>query len=276
MAGYIAALIIVLVITAVAAKMLLRVKRRKLLRRKPFPDHWRFILEEKVALYRRLPEHLKLELGGLIHVFLDEKTFIGCRDQEITELIKLTIAAQACILILNRSTKLYPRLNTIYVYPQSYIVDIKRHDGDLVVEGRDVRMGESWHNGPVVLAWDSITQTPCSVHQGHNVVLHEFAHQLDQEDGAMNGAPLLDNASAYKNWADVFQREYETLCDAVQYHQYTILDDYGTANPAEFFAVATEAFFEKPSLLHQYNPDLYEELQKYYKLDPACWESELV
>ena len=273
MAGYIVILITGLVIVAVAAKKILRIKRRKALRLRPFPDDWRQMLEEKVTLYRSLPEQLKTELHGLIHVFLDEKTFIGCRDQEITDLIKLTIAAQACMLVLNRPVKIYPRLSTIYIYPKTYVVDVKHHEGDLIIEGKDVRVGESWHNGPVVLAWDSITQTAHSIHQGHNVVLHEFAHQLDQEDGAMNGAPLLDNSSAYKSWAGVFQEEYEKLCDAVQYHQYTILDDYGTTDPAEFFAVATEAFFEKPALLHQYNPQLYEELQKYYKLDPASWES---
>jgi Mlc titration factor MtfA (ptsG expression regulator) len=274
MTGYILFSVVVLLIFAVAARKILRARRRRALLARHFPDTWRQMLEESVPLYRCLPQNLKPQLHGLIHLFLDDKTFIGCLGQQITEQIKVTIAAQACILLLNRQTKVYPRLNTIYVYPSSYIVDSKHHEDGLVIEGKDVRLGESWHNGPVVLAWDSIAHAAAGVHQGHNVVIHEFAHQLDQEDGEMNGTPLLDSPSAYKTWAEIFEDEYEKLCDAVEYHQYTILDDYGTTDPAEFFAVATEAFFEKPSLLHQYNPRLYEELEKYYKLDPAAWKSD--
>jgi Mlc titration factor MtfA (ptsG expression regulator) len=266
------AVFLVFVIAAVAARVILRAGRRKALRLRPLSKGWRFIVEENIPLYNRLPEDLKRELGGLVHLFLDEKTFIGCGGQEIDESIKVTIAAQACILLLNRPTKIYPRLSTIYVYPSSYIADSKHHEGDLVIEGKDVRLGESWHNGPVVLAWDSIAHAACGINQGHNVVIHEFAHQLDQEDGDMNGAPLLESAAAYKTWAAVFQEEYEKLCDAIEYHQYTILDDYGTTDPAEFFAVVTEAFFEKSSLLHQYNPRLYEQLEKYFNLDPASWK----
>jgi Mlc titration factor MtfA (ptsG expression regulator) len=269
------AVFVALAIAAVAVRIILRARRRKALRLRPLSKGWRFIVEENIPLYNRLPEPLKVELGGLIHLFLDEKTFLGCGGQEIDEAIKVTIAAQACILLLNRPTKIYPRLNTIYVYPSSYIVDSKHHEGDLVIEGKDVRLGESWHNGPVVLAWDSIAHAACGVHQGHNVVIHEFAHQLDQEDGEMNGAPVLHSLSQRRQWVQVFQDEYEKLCDAAEYHQYTILDDYGTTDPAEFFAVATEAFFEKSSLLHQYNPRLYEQLEKYYRLDPASWKSDL-
>jgi hypothetical protein len=262
----------VFVIAAVAARIILRTRRRKALRLRPLPDAWRFMLEESVPLYRAVPYELRPQLHGLINLFLDEKTFLGCGGQEIDESIKVTVAAQACILLLNRPTKIYPRLSTIYVYPSSYIADSHHHEGDLVIEGKDVRLGESWHNGPVVLAWDSIAHAACGVHQGHNVVLHEFAHQLDQEDGQMNGTPCLESAAAYKTWAAVFQDEYEKLCDAVEFSQYTILDDYGTTDPAEFFAVVTEAFFEKSSLLHQYNPRLYEQLEKYFNLDPASWK----
>jgi Mlc titration factor MtfA (ptsG expression regulator) len=259
---------------AVAAKIIFRIRRRRDLRLRPLPDDWRQMLEENMPLYRRLPEERKLELGGLIHLFLDEKTFIGCRGQEITDSIKVTIAAGACVLLLNRQTKIYPRLSTIYVYPSSYIVDDKHHEDGLVIEGQEIRLGESWHNGPVVLAWDSVTHAACGIHHGHNVVIHEFAHQLDQEDGSMNGTPLLGSAGAYRSWVEVFEEEYDKLCDAQENYQYAILDSYGTTDPAEFFAVATEAFYEKSYLLMQYNPRLYEELEKYYKLDPASWKSD--
>lgn len=266
--------VIVLLIFAVATRKIFRIKRRRTLLARPFPDNWQQMLEEYTPLYRRLPENLKPQLHGLIHLFLDEKTFIGCRGQQINDFVKVTIAAQACILLLNRPTKCYPRLSTVYVYPQSYVVDIKRHDDGLIVEGKDIRLGESWHNGPVVLAWDGVANAACGVQPGQNVVLHEFAHQLDQEDGDLNGTPLLDSTAAYRTWTDVLGDEYENLCETIDIGGDSILDDYGATNPAEFFAVATEAFFESPDPLLWHHPRLYEELKNFYKLDPASWKSD--
>jgi Mlc titration factor MtfA (ptsG expression regulator) len=263
--------VVVLLILTIAAQRILRVKRRQCLRSRPFPENWRQLLEDNIPLYRMLPQDLKNQLHGLINLFIDEKTFIGCRDQQITDQVKITIAAQACMLLLNRPTKLYPRLSTIYVYPQTYVVDVKHHDDGLIVEDKDVRLGESWHNGPVVLAWDSVTHAARSVQHGQNVVLHEFAHQLDQEDGVINGTPLLDSPSTYQIWAAVLGAEYEKLCDTIHAHHQSILDPYGATDPAEFFAVATEAFFEKPHQLLKHSPRLYEEFKNYFKLDPAQW-----
>ena len=268
---YIIVSVILIIIFAATTRKILRVKRRQYLRIRPFPENWRHLLEENFPLYRLLPQDLRSQLHGLISIFLDEKTFIGCRGQQITDQVKITIASQACMLLLNRSTKLYPRLSTIYVYPQNYVVDIKRHDEGLVIEGKDVRLGESWHNGPVVLAWDSITHAARSIHNRHNVVMHEFAHQLDQEDGIVDGTPLLDSPSSYKTWAKVLGAEYEKLCNTIHSHHHSVLDPYGATNPAEFFAVATEAFFEKPCQLLKHSPQLYEEFKNYYKLDPAQW-----
>jgi len=272
MTGNIILSVIVLLIFAVAARKVFRVKRRQALLVRPFPDVWRKMLEENILLYHCLPQELKTQLHGLIHLFLDEKTFIGCRGQQINDFVKVTIAAQACMLLLNRSTKLYPRLSTIYVYPQSYIVDIKHHDDGLIVEGKDIRLGESWHNGPVVLAWDGVANAACGVQSGQNVVLHEFAHQLDQEDGDLNGTPLLDSSAAYRTWTEVLSAEYENLCEAVDIGGDSTLDDYGATNPAEFFAVATETFFENPDPLLWNHPRLYEALKNFYKLDPASWK----
>lgn len=264
-------LVAVLLILVVAAHRALRIRRRRDLKLRPFPENWRRLLEENLPLYRAIPQDLKSQLHGLVNLFLDEKTFLGCRGQQITDQVKITIAVQACMLLLNRPTKLYPRLSTIYVYPQTYVVDIKHHDNELVVEGEDVRLGESWHNGPVVLAWDSIAHAARGIQHGQNVVLHEFAHQLDQEDGVIDGTPLLDSPSAYQTWAEVLGAEYEKLCDAVDSNQQSILDPYGATEPAEFFAVATEAFFENPHQLLKHHRRLYEEFKNYYKLDPAQW-----
>lgn len=263
--------VIVLLICAIVAQRILRVRRRRALRLQPFSEKWKQLLEENCPLYRLLPEELKNQLQGLVNVFLVEKTFIGCRGQIITDQVKITIASQACMLLLNRQTKLYPRLNTIYVYPQTYVVDSTHHEDGLVVEDKDIRLGESWHNGPIIIAWDNVAHTARSVNHGHNVVMHEFAHQLDQEDGVIDGAPLLDSASSYKTWANVLGAEYKKLCDSLYAHHHSVLDPYGATNPAEFFAVATEAFFEKPCQLLKHHPRLYEEFKNYYKLDPAQW-----
>lgn len=263
--------VFVLLIFAVAAKRILRMKRRRALRLQPFPENWRRLLEDNIPLYRLLPLDLQNQLHGLVSIFLAEKQFIGCRGQQINDRVKITIAGHACLLLLNRQTKLYPRLNSIYVYPQSYVVDTKHHDNGFVFEGKDIRLGESWHNGPVVIAWDSVARTASSVRHRQNVVIHEFAHQLDQEDGVVNGTPLLDSSSSYETWAKVLGAEYKKLCNTLYDHHHSVLDSYGATSPAEFFAVATEAFFEKPCQLLKHSPQLYEEFKNYYKLDPAQW-----
>ncbi len=230
-------------------------------------------LTKYLPLYHRLPEDLKQQLHGLVNVFLVEKKFVGCGGLEITDEIKVTIAAQACMLLLNRKSRFYPKLKTIYVYPHTYVAKGLQNDGGLIVEGKSVRLGESWQNGPVVLTWDSVTGGARNVQDGQNVVLHEFAHQLDQEDGEADGAPILDSRSCYRSWAAVLGREYERLCQKEQGRRRSVLNKYGATNPAEFFAVATEAFFEKSKQMHNHSPELYEELKRYYKLDPLEWKS---
>lgn len=251
-----------------------RTKRRAQLMSRSIPDAWQTMIQNNIPLYHRLPEALITQLNGLINVFLDEKTFVGCGGQEITNEVKVTIAAQACMLLLNRTPRFFPKLKTIYVYPHTYVANHIQHDGGLVIEDKSVRLGESWQNGPVVLAWDSIAGGTHHVQDGQNVVLHEFAHQLDQEDGSADGTPILENHSAYQTWTTVLGEEYETLQDSTEHHRHSVLNPYGATNPAEFFAVATEAFFEKPEQMHKRCPDLYEELKNYYKLDPLGWKYE--
>ena len=223
-------------------------------------------------MYQRLPEALKQQLHGLVNVFVDEKRFVGCGGLAMTDEIKVTIAAQACMLLLNRKTNFYRKLKTIYVYPHTYVAKGIEHDGGLVIEGESVRLGESWRNGPIVLAWDSIVGGARNVQDGRNVVLHEFAHQLDQEDGDADGAPILDSRSCYRSWAAVLGDEYDRLCRKERGRRRSVINSYGATNPAEFFAVATEAFFEKPKQMHKRSPELYEELKGYYKLDPLAWQ----
>lgn len=253
-------------------RRLRRRARRKRLLATPLPAEWEQIVQKNVPLYRRLPEALKKQLGGLVNVFIDEKRFEGCGGLEITDEIRVTIAAQACMLLLNRNATCFRKLRTILVYPHTYAARMVSSDGTVTIEGRDVRLGESWQNGPVVLAWDSITGGTSNTADAQNVVLHEFAHQLDQEDGAADGAPILEHRSSYIAWARVLSEEYEALQTKKKERSRSIMSKYGATNPAEFFAVATETFFEKANQMKEKHPGLYDELRDYYKLDPVEWE----
>lgn len=188
----------------------------------------------------------------------------------ITDEMRVTIAAQACVLLLGRETEMYPTLRTIVVYPGPFVVHaVRRQPDGTVIEGDEVRIGESHLRDTVVLGWDAVLRSASDVHDGRNVVFHEFAHQLDNESGAAEGAPALPRTSMYIAWARVLGREYQTLVDAVERYRPHVLDSYGATSPAEFFAVATECFLEKPLELKIHHPDLYDQLRQFYGRDPA-------
>lgn len=250
----------------------LRKNRRARLQTRPFPVAWESILGKNVPLYLKLPPDLQTQLKDLMKVFLAEKRFEGCGGLELTEEIKVTIAGEACILLLNRPSTFYPKLTSILVYPHAYVAQGASRDRLGAVEEKEqIRLGESWHQGMLVLAWDNVKKSAENIHDGHNVVLHEFAHQLDQEDGSSDGAPILDHSTSYKSWARHFSDEFNHLQQAALRGRPTLMDHYGATNPAEFFAVATETFFEKSVSMQDRLPDLYEELKNYYRLDPAAW-----
>jgi Mlc titration factor MtfA (ptsG expression regulator) len=213
-------------------------------------------------------------LHARINVFLDEKRFEGCGGLEITDEIRVTIAAQACMLLLNRKTKCYPRLLSILVYPSAYLAEKATRLGSTEVIAQHGRLGESWHHGAVVLSWDAVIHGASDIKDGHNVVLHEFAHQLDQEDGSADGAPILEQRSRYVTWARVLSREYEELRNKTRRGESTVVRCYGVSNPAEFFAVLTETFFEKPKQLKKRHPELYEEVRSFYNVNPLEWHKE--
>ncbi|HEV3166335.1 MAG TPA: M90 family metallopeptidase [Isosphaeraceae bacterium] len=248
----------------------LKRRRRERLRALPFPAEWTQIIQKNVPLFNRLPEPDQHELQGHIQVFLAEKSFEGCGGLELTDEIKVTIAAQACLLLLHRQDDDYPRLFSILVYPHAYVAkSFEPIGGGLVLEGQSARLGEAWKDGAVVLSWDDVRSGASDVHDGQNVVLHEFAHQLDQQDRSADGAPILEHRSQYVAWARVLSAEFERLRQDADHHRRSVLDPYGATNPAEFFAVATECFFEKPAQLQRKHPELYEELKLYYRQDPA-------
>lgn len=245
-----------------------RQHRRQSLMSAPFPDQWRTWLLQDFALYRRIPESLQGRLHGLIAVFLDEKVILGRNGFEVTERAKVLVAAQACLLIVNQPDKWYPGFETILIYPQTYEAPVTHRDGWIHTEGTSSRAGEAWHRGPVILAWDHILQGGRDGRDGHNVVMHEFAHKLDEENYHMDGLPVLYNQSQYASWAEVLSAEYNRL----RQHPDEVIDSYGATSAAEFFAVVTEAFFEKSRQLQQKHPALYEQFCQYYRLDPAQWD----
>lgn len=237
-----------------------------------FREEWIAVLERNVPLYRRLPEELRPQLHERIGRFVETIRFEGCGGLELTEEMILTVAAQACLLVIHRDGKPFPGLKVIYLYPSTFSSVQKHVDAlGVVTEGQVHRLGESWRNGTIVLAWDSVEQGARNVVDGANVTFHEFAHELDHEDGSTDGAPGLPNLAAYRSWAKVFTENYADFIGLLEDGKRTVIDPYGATNPAEFFAVATEAFFEKPERLAARRPELYEEMRRYYGLDPREW-----
>lgn len=237
-----------------------------------FKDEWREYIAADVPLYSRLPEEVRLQLHERIALFVASTRFEGCNGLELTERMVLTVSAQACMLVLNRDGEPYPDLRNVYLYPTTFSsVRKSRNAMGIVTEGEVHRLGESWDMGTVILAWDSVEQGARNIHDAHNVTFHEFAHQLDHEDGATDGAPGLPNREAYRSWGRVFRENYADFLKSVEAGKRTLIDEYGATNPAEFFAVATETFFEKPKQLRKRRPELYEEIKGYYGVDPAEW-----
>ncbi len=246
--------------------------RRQAIKEKPFPLHWEVIIKQNLIFYKHFSPSLRKRLQGHVNVILAEKQFVGCGGLQITEEIKLTIAAISALLLLNERGGYYPKLCEILVYPSAYVVNqVSAVSNYVVQESKVVRLGESWTRDQIVLSWSQIKYDIENWEDGHNVILHEFAHQLDSESGTVNGVPILEQKSDYASWAKVFTREYQQLIKNVKRGAYTVMDEYGITNPAEFFAVATETFFEKPRQMAKHHPLLYNQLKRYYKLEPREW-----
>ena len=233
-------------------------------------DHQRSVVAQQVPLLRRLPPDLRERLEGKINLFLEQIRFVGCDGLDVTEEMRLSIAAQACLLVVN-SDAWYTHLRTVLIYPGAFKSRQKSHDGYVVTERETVRSGESWARGPVVLSWAHSERGAANDKDGHNVVLHEFAHQIDGLSGFTDGAPLLNRGQNFADWQRVFVSAYERHVGNVDAGRRTVLDAYGADGPEEFFAVAVEVFFEKPVDLKREEPAVYEQLAALFSLDPACW-----
>ena len=249
--------------------------RRERLRTAPFPPEWREIITRNLPIFARLPTTDQEELMEHVQVFLAEKRFEGCAGLELTDEIRVTIAAQACLLLLHRETDYYPELSSILVYPSTEMPEEDHHvAGNMWEHGPDNRLRQARPMGSLVLAWDEVKHGAADPRDGQNPVVHEFAHQLDVEDRSSDGAPALSTRAEYLTWARVMRPEFDALREAAEMGSESVLDSYGAANPAEFFAVATEAFFERPRALRAKNRQLYDQLAAFFRQDPIAYSAE--
>ena len=242
-----------------------RQRRRKELRELELSEAERGVIERLFPLWQRVPAETRRLAEGWIQVFLAEKPFEACGDlEEVADEMRLAVAAPACLLIAHRPEDYYERLRSILMYPGAY------RSRDRWGE-QDVRLGESWGTGSVVLSWESVRQGDRNPEDGLNVVLHEFAHQIDQADGAADGVPEFEDEEDYGRWSRAFAPAYDDFCDRVNAGKRTVMDDYGAENPAEFFAVAPETFFERAKAMRREEPEVYREMARFYRMDPASW-----
>lgn len=272
-AGPLAFLFFVILGTAAAwfGPSLARLWRRQRVMRQPFPAAWREILRRRVPLVRALPAAQQLRLKKHIQVLLHEVPFIGCAGLEVTEAMRVVIAAQASFLLLGRGGS-FANVREVLVYPGHFVVPRTTSGaGGVVHEGRDVLAGQSWQRGQVILAWEAVESGAADPRDGANVVMHEFAHQLDQATGSANGAPYVGRGSLQREWARVMGQEFRRWVGQVARHEHSVIDSYAATSPAEFFACTTELFFERPEALAAERPALYEQLRRCYRLDPLAW-----
>ncbi len=248
----------------------LRHRARQTLLAAPFPAPWLPILQA-LPFYRHLDERGQQRIRDDLRVLVAEKHWEGCGGLELSDEIKVTIAAQASLLLLNIERDYYPGVRTILVYPSTYRTMPQRDAIGVVREGQ-ANLGEAWANGPIVLAWDAARHGAVDPDDGHNLVLHEFAHKLDLLDGLADGTPPIRDREQFAAWVKTMTAEFAQLRAAAQHGRATVLDKYGATNTAEFFAVATECFFERSRQLRERHPSLYGVLRDYYDQDPAARE----
>jgi MtfA peptidase len=251
---------------------LARRRRRKLVEA-PFASDWEDIIRRNMVHYCSLDDAERKHLRELIRVFIAEKSWEGCGGLELTDEIRVTISAQACLLLLNLPHNYYENVETIIVYPSDVVLPERKlgfFETALAPLEPDCPIsGQAFEQGPVILVWDAVLQGGRQAGYGFNVVYHEFAHKLDMQDGAADGTPLLRFRAEYRDWIKTCSREYLRLLKDIEKGKQTFLDEYGATDEAEFFAVATEHFFDQPRQMIKSAPELYRVLKEYYRQDPA-------
>jgi len=248
-------------------------RRRKKLTEAPFPGLWEDIIRRNVAHYCMLEEAERAHLQALIQVFIAEKHWESAGGLELTDEIRVTISAQACLLLLGLPHNFYSNVDSIIVYP-STVVPPQRRPGFFEtpvapLKAENPIIGQAFRQGPVIIIWDAALRGGRHPELGHNVIYHEFAHQLDMLNGAADGTPPLRDRAEYRDWVQTCSHEYLRLKHDTQKGIRSFLDAYGATSEAEFFAVATEQFFDRPRQMIANAPELYRVLKEYYRQDPA-------
>jgi Mlc titration factor MtfA (ptsG expression regulator) len=248
--------------------------RRK---RSPLPGSWLSVLEDRVAYYRVLPPAEQQELHGMLQVLLGELSFeAGAGLERVDEVMRVMIAAQAAVLLLHRPLDELPKLHTAIVYPGLYRARERLHTSEGVeVEEDEARHGEAWSYGVLLLSWEDVEYDSAHIDDGENVVFHEVAHALDEQTGEGDGTPLFADQATVEAWMKARDSAFESLVRDLQRRRKTLLDPYAAEDPAEFFAVATEAFLETPMAFRAAYPELYNLLRDFFRLDPVAWAGRL-
>jgi len=247
----------------------LRDRRRKAILADPFPEAWQPWLERHLACWERLDPGQRQRLRELVQVFVAEKNWEGCGGLELSDEMRVAIAAQACLLVLELPHDLYRRVESILIYPSAVTIPGEQREHGLRSDSPMPVLGLAVRRGPVVLAWDAVRRGSKHPERTHNVVFHEFAHKLDMLDDSLDGTPPLATKEQYARWVEVCTREYQALQRAAETGRRSFLDPYGSTNVAEFFAVASEAFFDEPHELERRHPELYGVLAGFYRQRPA-------
>jgi Mlc titration factor MtfA (ptsG expression regulator) len=259
-----AALLLGILLLALAGAGVLAWRRRQLRQAQlagPFPARWRVLLERRLPQYARLDAAQRERLQRQVQRFLAGKEFHGCNGLAVTGDMRVLVAGMACLLALRRDAAPFPKLRSVLLYPEAFWVHHPEPDElGLVSDEPVLQIGESWSDTRVVLSWEDVEAALAGGET--NVVAHEFAHQLDDEDAA-EGAPRLAD---YRRWSQVMRAAY----DALRAQGSPVLDDYGAEGPGEFFAVATEAYLQRGAELKRHHPELYALLRDYYLIDTAA------
>ncbi|MDZ7717610.1 MAG: M90 family metallopeptidase [Balneolaceae bacterium] len=246
--------------------------RRKWLLYQSFPESWQEILYTEVPYYSQLPDNLKQTLRNHLVIFMDEKLFEGCNGLEMTEKKKVIISAYACVLLLGEPAGYYSDLQSILVYPDDYMAPVREErEGGVISEGTQARKGESWDLGSIVLSWDDIRENIKNQSSVHNLIFHEFAHQLDHQYGLTAGIGEYGEIFRDDEWTRILAHVYKTLQYKERRRINSVLDFYGATDPAELFSVATESFFLHPHQLREEFPKLYDVLKSFYNIDPGSF-----
>lgn len=246
-------------------------RRRDRIRRQPLRREWSQFIDRNVAYVHRLNRDERAKLDADTQVFVAEKNWEGCDGLQINDEIRVTIAAHISLLCLGFNNQFFDMVQSILVYPDVYTAKSQTSVGSgVMLEGVSHREGEAWYRGPVILSWSDVLEDGHRDADGNNLVLHEFAHQLDMQNGSsVDGIPPLDTQPQFERWQHVIHYEYQRLIADCSQGRPPVLNCYGTGHISEFFAVATEAFFERPLAMREHHSELYEIMAEYFHQDPA-------